>query len=91
MLLLCFILAVSVGLTEGSIATTTGGVVGLRDVRQRKVFSMRQLAERAGVSPATIVKIEKGEVRPYPSTLRKLAAALGVEPEELADHAHQER
>ena len=63
----------------------------LRDARLRKLLSQRQLAERARVSQATIVKIERGDARPHPSTLRKLAEALGVEPEEFYELARRER
>jgi transcriptional regulator with XRE-family HTH domain len=44
-----------------------------------------ELAERAGVSRATIADLELGKRRPQPKTRRKLAAALGVEPHELSD------
>ena len=33
---------------------------GLRDLRIRKNFSQRQLAEKVGVDPATISRYEKG-------------------------------
>jgi len=55
----------------------------LRQIRERKALSQRDLAQRAGVGEATISRIEQGRVRPRPSTLRKLAAALGVAPEKL--------
>jgi len=57
----------------------------LREIRQRKALSQQDLAERAGVGEATICRIEQGRVRPRPSTLRKLAAALGIAPEELTE------
>jgi len=57
----------------------------LRQIRQRKALSQQDLAQRAGVGEATISRIEQGRVRPRPSTLRKLAAALGVAPEELTE------
>jgi len=60
--------------------------VGLRELRQAKVLSQRELAQRAKVSQKTIVDIETGKIHPHPATLRKLAAALGVEPEALAQH-----
>jgi transcriptional regulator with XRE-family HTH domain len=60
--------------------------VGLRELRQTKVLSQRELAQRAKVSQKTIVDIETGKVHPHPATLRKLATALGVEAEELAKH-----
>ncbi|HYW88634.1 MAG TPA: helix-turn-helix transcriptional regulator [Chloroflexota bacterium] len=60
--------------------------MGLRELRQAKVLSQRELAQRAKVSQKTIVDIETGKIRPHPATLRKLAAALGVEAEALAEH-----
>lgn len=60
--------------------------MGLREVRERRLLSQAELASAARVSNKTIVGIESGRVRPHPSTLRKLAAALDVEPAELAEH-----
>ena len=58
--------------------------MGLRELRQQRVLSLRDLADKASVSKATIVNIEAGKIRPHPATIRKLAAALGIEPAELA-------
>jgi transcriptional regulator with XRE-family HTH domain len=55
----------------------------LRDLRKRKLLTQEQLAERSGVSVPTIVRIEHNQVEPRGSTIRKLASALGVEPDEL--------
>lgn len=55
----------------------------LKDVRQRKALTQQQLAEKAGVNRVTIARIEGGKDEPFPTTLRKVADALGVEPEEL--------
>ena len=65
--------------------------VGLRELRLRRVLTQRELAQRANVAPATVVNIELGRIRPHPSTLRKLADALGVEPEELAEHLERKQ
>ena len=43
-----------------------------------------ELASKAGVSRQTVLKIEGG-LEPQPPTIRKLAAALGVEPAELME------
>ena len=59
--------------------------MGIRELRQRKLLSQRELAERAGVSETTIVKLELGATRPQPRTLRKIAEVLGLSPEEMAD------
>jgi len=63
---------------------TLPGRMGLRDVRQAKVLTQRELAERAGVAEKTVVDTERGKIRPHPRTIRKLAAALGMDPEALA-------
>jgi transcriptional regulator with XRE-family HTH domain len=59
--------------------------VGIRELRQRKLLSQRELAERAGVSETTIVKLELGATRPHPRTLRKIAEVLGISAEEMAE------
>jgi predicted ATPase/DNA-binding XRE family transcriptional regulator len=51
----------------------------LRQLRLRAGLSQEALAERAGVSVATIGAIEEGQRRrPYPNTLRALADSLGL-------------
>ncbi|HET6661106.1 MAG TPA: helix-turn-helix transcriptional regulator [Rubrobacter sp.] len=55
----------------------------LRDLRKRKLLTQEQLADRSGVGTATIVRVERNQVEPRGSTIRKLAEALNVEPEEL--------
>ena len=56
----------------------------LAAIRERRMWTQVRLAEEAGVSPTTVSGIESGRIsRPRFGTLRKLARALGVEPEEL--------
>ncbi len=55
----------------------------LRQLRKSNVLSMRELEERSGVSYNTIWRLENGLTGAHPKTLRKLAAALGVEAAEL--------
>ena len=55
----------------------------LREVRIRKLLSLRELAKRADVAQRTIVEAEAGRQLPRPTTMRKLAEALGVVPEEI--------
>lgn len=58
----------------------------LRGVRDRRLLSQRELAEKAGLSPTTILKLETGKVDdPHPRTIRKLARALEVDPSELVE------
>jgi transcriptional regulator with XRE-family HTH domain len=58
----------------------------LKEVRDRRLLSQRELAEKAGLSPTTILKLEDDRVKePHPRTIRKLAEALGVDPAELVE------
>jgi transcriptional regulator with XRE-family HTH domain len=57
----------------------------LRDWRERRALTMDDLARKARVSKMTIYRIETGQNEPYPTTTRKLAEALGVEPHELME------
>ncbi len=54
----------------------------LRALRRKRVLTLRELSEKAGVSKDTISRIER-EGTAYPSTIRKLAKALDVDPPEL--------
>jgi transcriptional regulator with XRE-family HTH domain len=55
----------------------------LKELREDRAYSIRELAELAGVHYNTIHRIEHGQGSVHPRTQRKLAAALGVEPREL--------
>lgn len=55
----------------------------LREIREREFLSQQDLADRSGTSRATIADAEAGKRALQPRTLRKIAAALGVSPEEL--------
>jgi len=58
--------------------------MNLRIIRERRMWTQVRLADEAGVSPTTVSGIESGRIsRPHFGTLRKLARALGAEPEEL--------
>jgi len=55
----------------------------LKDLRLKQAMSQRKLADAAGVSQRAIVDLETDRREPHPSTLGKLAEALGVEPSKL--------
>jgi transcriptional regulator with XRE-family HTH domain len=55
----------------------------LRELRRRKMLSLRELEERSGVAFDNINKYENERREAQPRTVRRLAEALGVEPEEL--------
>jgi transcriptional regulator with XRE-family HTH domain len=57
-------------------------VVKLKSLRQQRVLTIEQLAEKARVSKNTISKAERGG-SVYPSSIHKIASALQVDPSEL--------
>jgi transcriptional regulator with XRE-family HTH domain len=57
--------------------------IRLRTLRESASLTQVQLAEQSGVSPVTIVRLETGRHAPRGHTIRRLAAALGVVPQEL--------
>jgi transcriptional regulator with XRE-family HTH domain len=59
----------------------------LRAWRAARGLSQVALAEKAGVVPVLVARLELGQTDPRLSTLRKLAAALGVTLVELVDNA----
>jgi DNA-binding XRE family transcriptional regulator len=54
----------------------------LRHVRLSRSLTQAELAERAGLSRATVMALEGGRDA-WPTTVRKLARALGVRPQVL--------
>jgi transcriptional regulator with XRE-family HTH domain len=53
-------------------------------IRERRMWTQVRLAKEAGVSPTTVSGIETGRIsRPHFGTLRRLANALGVDPQAL--------
>jgi len=62
---------------------------GLGAYRRRKALTQRELGEIAGVAHSTVQQLESLRRGGYAQTLRKLAKALGVEPEDLVN-GHQE-
>ncbi|CAN5714504.1 hypothetical protein BH24ACT22_BH24ACT22_10920 [soil metagenome] len=55
----------------------------LKELRERRVLTLRELEDRSGVAYNTIWRLENGRTGAQPRTIRKLARALSVEPEEL--------
>ena len=62
----------------------------LKAARQRAALTMRDLEEASGVKLITIFRIENAKVKSaHPSTIRKLAAALGIRPDELMSEVEE--
>ena len=55
----------------------------LKIARQQNGLSLQRLAELAGISKLTVIRIESGKSTPRRETLKRLAIALQVEPGEL--------
>ena len=57
----------------------------LRRIRETRALSRKDLAQRSRVDESTIYRAERGQTKLRPSTVRKLAQALGVPPDELVN------
>jgi len=55
----------------------------LKRIREIRALSRKDLADRSHVNEITIYRAECGRTKLRPSTIRKLAEALGIEPDEL--------
>jgi transcriptional regulator with XRE-family HTH domain len=55
----------------------------LRRLRERRLWLIGDLAEKSGVHRNLISTYENGKSGAHPDTIRKLARALEVEPQEL--------
>jgi ribosome-binding protein aMBF1 (putative translation factor) len=51
----------------------------VRELREKRGLSQRELAERLGTTQSAVARLEAGNVSPSLPTLDKLADALGVE------------
>ncbi len=58
-------------------------VLKLKELRRRRVLTLRELEARSSVAYNTIWRLENNKGGAQPRTIRKLAAALGVDPSEL--------
>ncbi len=59
----------------------------LREARRRAMLSQEELARESGVGVATIIRIERDQLKrePHFSTLRKLAQTLDIDATELLE------
>ena len=62
-------------------AVKIGG--NLRRLREDRLLTQAELAERAGIALSSLVRIENDQVDPRFTSIRKLAQALEVHPREL--------
>lgn len=55
----------------------------VRRLRDEQALTQEELANKAGLTVAALSRIERNNAEPRPTTRRKLAKALGVDPSEL--------
>lgn len=58
---------------------------GLREARERALLTQEALVACSGVTVSTISRLENGVQAARLETIRRLAAAVGVSPQELID------
>jgi DNA-binding XRE family transcriptional regulator len=77
----------------GGLKTNADETLGtrLRNIREREVLTRRDVAHQAGVHPATIARIERGQAYPRPETTHRLAhpysAIVSSSPDTTASEA----
>ena len=57
----------------------------IRRLRDARALTQEELAAKAGITVAALSRIERNNAEPRPTTRRKLAQALGVDPTELVE------
>lgn len=62
----------------------------VKELRNQKGMSQEFLAEESGLSLRTIQRIEKGESNPTGESLKRLANALNISPDDLIDWSVKE-
>ncbi|MFC1947542.1 helix-turn-helix domain-containing protein [Chloroflexota bacterium] len=55
----------------------------LKEIRESKFISQDDLSKLSGITAATISRLETGKEKPRFVTIRKLAAALEVQPGDI--------
>ena len=55
----------------------------VKRLRDERALTQEELADKAGLTVAALSRIERNNAEPRPTTRRKLAEALGVNPAEL--------
>jgi len=61
----------------------------VRTLRKRAGLSQEALAERSGLAPSEVTRIESGLTDPVWGDVRRIAGGLGVPLEELAELAEE--
>ena len=65
--------------------TTLGGMPLIRAWREHLGLTQEEIARRMGVTQPAYAKIENGKTQPRIATYKRLAAAMGIEWEQLTE------
>lgn len=60
----------------------------LKEIRKAKGYTQEQIAEKIGIEPPNMSKLEKGAHFPLPENIEKIANALDVNIKDLFDFHH---
>lgn len=63
----------------------------LKEWRQRRLLTQRELAEAAELTAATVNRLERGVHTARISTVRRLATALKIDPADLFESPGEQR
>jgi transcriptional regulator with XRE-family HTH domain len=63
----------------------------LNAYREDLYLTVDEFAELLGITPRTMYRIIRGDVQARPTTMRKIAARLGVHPSEISEFARPAR
>ncbi len=58
---------------------------GLKGLREKRLITQEELASASGLTVATVSRLERGKARPTLKTIRRLAKALDVNPQDLRE------
>ena len=73
------------GPTDNDAHGDTPGGRPLRELRAERLLTIRDLARLAGVAATTIYEVEEGTRPPGRRVIRRIAAALELEPADVAE------
>ena len=60
----------------------------IKEIRKSKGYTQEQLAEKIGIEPPNVSKLEKGLHFPLPENIEKISKALEVDIRDLFDFNH---
>ena len=58
---------------------------GLKSLREKRLITQEELAAASGLAVATVSRLERGKAKPSLKTIRRLAKALEVNPQDLRE------